>query len=93
MKPEVVLVNTSRGEVIVEQDLVEFLSLNKNAMIASDVLSNEIQNRNDSPLLKYALKSNQVIITPHIGGMTREAQEIAYNHAARLLKQAIKNLN
>ena len=38
------------------------------------------------PVLKYALNSDQVIITPHIGGMTREAQEIAYNHAASILK-------
>ncbi|MEK9781056.1 MAG: 4-phosphoerythronate dehydrogenase, partial [Gammaproteobacteria bacterium] len=29
--------------------------------------------------------SPQVLITPHIGGMTKEAQEIAYNHAARML--------
>ena len=36
----------------------------------------------DSPILKFAKESEQVIITPHIGGMCREAQEIAYGHAA-----------
>ena len=35
------------------------------------------------------MKSDQVTITPHIGGMTMEAQEIAYNHAARLLNKSL----
>lgn len=85
MKPDVLLVNTSRGEIIVETDLVEFLTQNTNAQIATDVLANEIRNRDESRLLKYAKISNQVIITPHIGGMTKEAQEIAYNHMVNLL--------
>ena len=51
----------------------------------NQILNNEIQNRNKSPLLKYAANSDQVIITPHIGGMTKEAQEIAFNHAAKML--------
>ena len=36
-------------------------------------------------LIKYSKKSNQVIITPHVGGMTIEGQNIAYNHALNLL--------
>ena len=87
MKTDVLLVNTSRGEIIVEKDLLKFLSVNNKARIATDVLADEIRNRKGSPLLDYAGKSNQIIITPHIGGMTREAQEIAYNHAADLLKK------
>ena len=47
--------------------------------------ANEVKNRENSPLLKYASESDQVIITPHIGGMCREAQEIAYGHAAKRL--------
>jgi phosphoglycerate dehydrogenase-like enzyme len=85
MKKDVVLVNTARGDMVNELDLVSFLQSNPNARIATDVLADEIRNREDSPLLKYALRSEQVIITPHIGGMCREAQEIAYGHAAKLL--------
>lgn len=87
MKSDVLLVNTSRGEIINELDLVNFLSKNNNAKIATDVLTDEVNNRSRSPLLKYTSKSDQVIITPHIGGMTKEGQEIAYNHATTLLKQ------
>ena len=90
MKSSVVIINTSRGEVINEVDLVSFLSENKLSRIATDVLSNEILDRTNSPLLNYAKKNKQVLITPHIGGMTKEAQEIAYNHAADLIKRYIK---
>ena len=89
MKSDVLLVNTSRGEIICELDLVDFLSKNNNAKIATDVLADEIRNLNNSILLNYAMKSDQVTITPHIGGMTMEAQEIAYNHAARLLNKSL----
>jgi phosphoglycerate dehydrogenase-like enzyme len=86
MKKDVVLVNTSRGDMVNEADLVDFLQNNLDARVATDVLADEIRNRMDSPLLKYALQSDQVTITPHIGGMCREAQEIAYGHAANRLK-------
>ena len=87
MKHDVVLVNTSRGEIIDEEDLVDFLRKYPKARVATDVLRDENRNRLNSPLLKYAGQSNQVIITPHIGGMSREAQEIAYCHAANMLKR------
>jgi len=74
-----------------EVDLVNFLQSNPNSRVATDVLADEIKNRMSSPLLKYALESEQVIITPHIGGMCREAQEIAYGHAAKILRNFLKN--
>ena len=86
MKSEVIIINTARGEVINESDLVEFLKKNPEAKIATDVLTDEIRDRKNSPLFKYALENDNVIITQHIGGMTREAQEIAYGHVATLLK-------
>ena len=92
MKSDVLIVNTSRGDIIVEKDLVSFLTENNKARIATDVLTDEIRNRPQSPLLKFAAKSDQVIITPHIGGMTKEAQEIAYNHAATLISDYFKKL-
>lgn len=91
MRNDVLLVNTSRGDIINEDDLVDFLIKNHQARVATDVLADEVRNRLASPLLRYAIKNNQVIITPHIGGMTREAQEIAYRHAAQRLKDFFCN--
>ena len=85
MKTDVLLVNTARGDIINEIDLVHFLKNNRAAKVATDVLADEIRNRMSSPLFKYAQDSEQVVITQHIGGMTQEAQEIAYGHAAKRL--------
>lgn len=93
MKPDVLLVNTSRGDVVDESDLVAFLEANPQAKVATDVLADEVRNRLGSPLLRHAQRTGQVIITPHIGGMTREAQEIAYGHAAYLLKKYFSTTN
>jgi D-3-phosphoglycerate dehydrogenase len=86
MKSDILLVNTARGDVLNEKDLVDFLSQNPKAKVATDVLCDEIRGRTSSPLLLHSKVSNQILITPHIGGMTREAQEIAFNHAATRLK-------
>ena len=82
MKKDVLMINTSRGDIVNEPDLVAFLRAYPQARVATDVLADEVRNRLASPLLQYAHQSEQVIITPHIGGMSREAQEIAYGHAA-----------
>ena len=55
MNPDVLLVNTSRCEIIIEKDLVEFLRNNLNAKKATDVLADEIRSRNNSTLFKYAM--------------------------------------
>ena len=87
MKGDALLVNTARGDIVNEDDLVKFLEANPESQVATDVLSDEIRNRLSSPLLQYANKSNQVTISPHVGGMTREAQEIAYGHAVSMLRE------
>jgi lactate dehydrogenase-like 2-hydroxyacid dehydrogenase len=88
MKKSVVIINTSRGEIIDEKAMVAFLKKNKQSKIATDVLFNEIKNKFSSILYKYSLKNkNQVIITPHIGGMTIEGQKIAYTHAVNKLSK------
>tara|TARA_B100000963_G_C22621149_1_gene670043 strand:+ start:765 stop:1721 length:957 start_codon:yes stop_codon:yes gene_type:complete len=88
-KSNVLIINTSRGELINEDDLVCFLENNKDAHISTDVLSGEIFGFQKSKLFKYSQSSNQVLISPHIGGMTIDAQEIAYCHAIKLLKEHI----
>lgn len=85
MKSNVLLVNTSRGDIINENDLVDFLKKNPESIFGTDVLADEVRNRLGSPILAFAKESQQVILTQHIGGMTSDAQKIAYGHAAKLL--------
>ena len=85
MKKNVIIINTARGEIVNDKDLIYFLTNNKDAKYATDVLSNELSNIKNNSIIKFAKKSSQVLITPHIGGMTKEAQEIAFNHSAKKL--------
>jgi phosphoglycerate dehydrogenase-like enzyme len=90
MKKDVVLVNTARGEVMNEKDLLTFLKKNKAARLATDVLADEQMGKKKSPLIRYAKRAENIIITPHIGGMTQEGQFIAYSHAANKLRKFFK---
>lgn len=80
MKPGSFLINTSRGGLIVEQDLADALNQGKIAGAALDVLSGEPP-PNDNPLLH----AKHCIITPHLAWATREAR-------ARLMRTAEENL-
>ena len=90
MKEDVIIVNTSRGEIVHESDLIDFIKKNKKAKYATDVLSNEVSNKKNNLLRRFSKKNNQVLITPHIGGMTNEAQKIAFSFVAKKLKYYFK---
>jgi D-3-phosphoglycerate dehydrogenase / 2-oxoglutarate reductase len=87
-KPNVTIVNTSRGGIVDEHDLAEFLKLNPNAKYATDVLADELSSISTNPLLDKCL-SKQVVITPHIGGMTLESRKFAYGRAVELLVEKV----
>lgn len=80
MKDSVLIVNDSRGQLIVEEDLRAALNSGKVAGAAVDVVSTE-PIRADNPLLH----ARNVIITPHIAWAPRESRQ-------RLLENAVGNL-
>ena len=57
MKKNVLIVNTSRGDIVNENELIRFLKKNKKAKYATDVLSNEINSRKNHSLI---LQSHQL---------------------------------
>ncbi|MDU2064503.1 MAG: phosphoglycerate dehydrogenase [Sporomusaceae bacterium] len=68
MKPTAILINTARGDLIVEQDLYEALKANQIAGYGADAMIQEPPGE-DHPLLSLP----NVIITPHCGAYTKEA--------------------
>ncbi len=83
MKPTAVLINTSRGGVVDEEALVEALRARKIAGACLDVYEREPPR--DSPLLKLP----NVVLTPHLGASTREAQRDAAIIIAQKIKEAL----
>ena len=80
MKDGVMIINNSRGPLIVEQDLRDALDSGKVAGAAVDVVSTE-PIRMDNPLIG----AKNVIITPHISWAPKESRQ-------RLMNIAVDNL-
>ena len=80
MKKSAFLLNTSRGPVIVDEDLAEALNSGTIAGAGIDVLSVEPPSA-ENPLFS----AKNCIITPHIAWATKEAR-------TRLMDIAINNL-
>jgi len=75
-KKNIVLINTSRGEIVSQKDLVELLETGKVKGAALDVLENEKLKELTPAELKIVNKLFQypnVIFTPHIAGWTVES--------------------
>jgi D-3-phosphoglycerate dehydrogenase / 2-oxoglutarate reductase len=86
MKANACLINSSRGEVIKEKDLVKVLRNRKDIRVGIDVLAGEINGTHlDSQLLEFH-DQGRIVITPHIAGATVESQLKAAIIALRLLK-------
>jgi D-3-phosphoglycerate dehydrogenase len=74
MKDEVIFINLSRGHVVNISDLKNAIESKKVAGCAVDVFPEEPKS-NDEPFESELIGLPNVILTPHIGGSTEEAQE------------------
>jgi D-3-phosphoglycerate dehydrogenase len=83
MKPNARLISCARGGVVDEQALLQALDSGKIAGAALDVFEKEPPGEN--PLLKHP----RVVVTPHLGAMTEEAQTRA---AIDVAEQVVKIL-
>lgn len=87
LKPGACLVNSSRGEVIREQELADLLNERKDLRVGLDVLAGETTGAHlNSPLLPFH-RTGQILITPHVSGLTVESQSKAARISLGLLRQ------
>lgn len=85
MKDGVIIINTSRGPLIVEEDLAHALNSGKVAGVGLDVMSVEPVQM-DNPLMS----AKNCLITPHIAWAPKESRERLMNIAVDNLAQFIK---
>ena len=83
-KRNLLVVNTSRGGVVNEHDIVDLLKSRHIWGYSTDVLENENGSLNDSVILKN-MKNLNIEVTPHVGGMTYQGQLKAYKWAINKL--------
>lgn len=83
------LINTSRGGIVNEPDVIEMLRSKRILGYATDVVASELGEQGD--ILSHLDEGLNLIVTPHIGGMTIDAQKIAYSRAVDYLEEHMKN--
>lgn len=83
IKSTAFIINTSRGEIIEENSLIEALRNKKIAGAALDVFEVE------PPKNKELLELSNLICTPHIGAQTKEGQELASTVIAEKIIQRL----
>jgi len=86
MKDGVYFVNTSRGEIVVEDDLIDAIESGKIQRAAVDVVCDEA-NYKENKLIEYANASNRLLVTPHIAGATVEGQTKAMDATLETLER------
>ena len=67
LKPDVIFINTARGAVVYEQDLVDFARRNPDCRLLLDVWDNE-------PHVNIELLGHAALATPHVAGYSARAK-------------------
>jgi D-3-phosphoglycerate dehydrogenase len=89
-----IFVNTSRGKVVNENALLKALEKKWISGAAIDVLSTETISANpllNNPLVEYAKKNQNLLITPHLGGATFESMRTTGLYIGEKIKDIIKD--
>jgi glyoxylate reductase len=84
MNPNAILINTSRGEIVDEQSLINILKEGNIKAVGLDVFENEPH------INKALLRFKNVLVLPHLGSATTEARsamaELAVRNVINVLK-------
>lgn len=79
------IINTSRGEIVNELDIVLALEQKMISGYGTDVVEDEFGDLKNSVIVNAMNNGQNILVTPHTGGMTREGQERAFKWAINKL--------
>ena len=86
MKPDAVMINTARGDLVVEEDLIAHLNEMKDFYYACDVIQGEPAAKK-APFESQLAKHPKVFATHHIGASTKQAESAIGVEAVRMVKE------
>lgn len=86
MKKDGVLINTSRGNLVNDKDLIAHLNANKNFWFGADVLNGE-PSAKKADFTNAIAQHPQAYITHHCGASTKQAEAAIGIEATRVLKK------
>ena len=91
------IINTARGGIVNEDDLLEALKSGHLAGVGLDMLAGEHlsgfkEQLNEHPLVEYAVNHDNLLITPKMGGATIDAWEKTERHVVDLIIQKLQKI-
>ncbi len=84
-KKKPIIINTSRGEIVKEEDIIWAFKKQLISGYGTDVIEKEFEDIKKSQIIKNIKKYN-ILVTPHVGGMTYQGQLRAYKFALKKFK-------
>ena len=87
MKPDAVLLNTSRGTVVNEVDLLAHLEANKNFWFGTDVFNGEPAGTKEIAFTHPLAQHPRVYGSHHIGASTKQSEVAIGEEAVRIIKK------
>ena len=95
MKSSSTFINVSRGELVDESALVDALDLGILRAVGVDVLPGDsrwtFDEKVESPLIRKSRETDQVLVTPHVGGYAIEAVRQTRSFMIQRVNQVINN--
>lgn len=87
MKPDAILLNTSRGTVVNEADLLSHLEANKNFWFGTDVFNGEPAGTKEVAFTHPLAQHPRVYGSHHIGASTKQSESAIGEEAVRIIKK------
>ena len=90
LKKNSIIVNISRGELIDEKAIIKLIKNNHILKYSTDVVSNEneILNKKNN-LIELSRTNKNIIISPHIAGLTYQSEKKAAEYVLKKMKNTI----
>ncbi len=88
MKKGSTFINISRGEIVNEKDLIQALEMGLIKSAGLDVIRDELSMEiKSSEIINYAKSNSNLIITPHIAGLTIDSEAKAADFSITRIKE------